>query len=208
MAGPTRTLAENSSMGKRKTEVCFSSLAFGWRVSAQRPGRMCSERRRRASRFSQDHHRAVIHGLIEDRAGEYESIKQRHGEADGNAFLHVAQHAACGGAVNIEVRVFASVGRGNYEGLAVDDEANVAEEAFVENAVSGLAIVNRAMSFADDTSPRAGRVGLGHWKKSSGKRQGWVKGKCNTGKRAAGFGDTGPGRDSGIRRIWFTESRR
>ena len=106
----------------------------------------------------------------------------------GHAFFHLAQHAAGGGAVNVEVRVFASVGRGNYEGLSVGDEADVAEEAFVENAVSGFTIINGTMSFADHTGPRAWAYRVGTLGKNSGKRQGWVKGKCNTWKRASGFG--------------------
>ncbi len=80
----------------------------------------------------------------------------------GHAFLHLAQHAAGGGAVNVEAVVFAAVGSWNDEGLAVDGEADVAEEAFVENAVGGFTIVNGAMGFADQTGPRGGRIGLGH----------------------------------------------
>jgi hypothetical protein len=38
--------------------------------------------------------------------------------------------------------------------VAVGDEADVAQETFVENAIGSLAIVNAAMRLADHTRPR------------------------------------------------------
>jgi hypothetical protein len=71
------------------------------------------------------------------------------------------------------------------EGLPVGDEADVTKKAFIKDAIHSFTIVNRTIRFADQTGPRRGRMGLGHWGTNSGKRQGWVKEKCNTGLRAS-----------------------
>src|SRR2546427_11838505 len=42
---------------------------------------------------------------------------------------------------------------GNHEGLSVGDEADVTEEAFVEDAIDGFTIVDAAVGLADDTGP-------------------------------------------------------
>src|SRR5262249_5478430 len=52
IGGPCRTFAEHSVIGNRSANVAFSSRSFGCRDSAQRPGRMCSDNRRKASSFS------------------------------------------------------------------------------------------------------------------------------------------------------------
>jgi hypothetical protein len=38
----------------------------------------------------------------------------------------------------------------------------VAKETFVENAIRGFAIIDAALGFADETSPRCGHLALGH----------------------------------------------
>src|ERR1019366_8237574 len=89
-------------------------------------GRVIDQRR-----LPQNHHRAVIHGVIENGAGKHQSVKQRDGDADGNAQVEVAQHAAGGRSVDVEHVSIASIGGRDNVGLAVGDETNVAEEAFV-----------------------------------------------------------------------------
>ncbi len=58
-------------------------------------------------------------------------------------------------------------------------KADVAEKCFVENLVHGLAVVDCAMRFADYARARSGCLQFRHWGTDSGKRQGWMKGKCN-----------------------------
>ncbi len=58
--------------------------------------------------------------------------------------------------MNVEAGVLAAVGGWDHEGLAINHEAGVAEKPFIEDAVHGLAIVDSAIGFADDTSPRGG----------------------------------------------------
>src|SRR5579863_8497219 len=96
--------------------------------------------------------------MIEYGAGEHETVEQSYGHANRNAVLHLAQHAAGGGAVNVEARILAPVGGRDHEGLAVDGETDVAEESFVEDAVGRLAIVDAAVGFADHAGARGGHL--------------------------------------------------
>ena len=98
--------------------------------------------------------------------------------ADRDALIEIAQHAAGGRAVNVEFVSGASVGCGNHEGLAVDDEADVADEALIEDAINRFAIVDPALGLADDTSALGGCGWLGHEDRNSGERQGSVKQEC------------------------------
>ena len=100
--------------------------------------------------------------MIEYRASEHESVEQGDGDADGHAFLHLTQHAAGRGTMDVEAIVFASVRGGDHKRLAVGDETHMAQKTFVENAIRGLAIIDAALGFADETSPRCGHSGLGH----------------------------------------------
>src|ERR1022692_3306148 len=64
--------------------------------------------------------------------------------------------------------VLAAVRGRNHERLAVDHEASVAEEAFVEDSVYSFAIVNRTIGFADHTGARGGHLRFRHWGTNSG----------------------------------------
>ena len=86
----------------------------------------------------------------------------------GTPLFHLAQHAAGGGAVNVEAGILAAVGGRDHEGLAVDDETDVAEKSFIEDAVHGLAIVDAAIGFADHTGARGGHLSLRHCGTNSG----------------------------------------
>src|SRR5260370_37839718 len=97
---------------------------------------------------AQNYHRAVVHRVIEDGAGEDQSIEQGDRDADGDALIEVAEHAAGGRAVYVEHISVASERSGDHEGLSVNHEADVAEETFVEDLVDGVAVVNRPLRFA------------------------------------------------------------
>ena len=114
-AVPVRTFAENSSIGTRSTDVALSSRSLGWRESSQRPGRMCSDKTRRAASFScrivhqcclaQDYHRAVVHRVIENERASTRPSSNVTVMHTGTPSFHLAQHATGGRAVNVEAGV-------------------------------------------------------------------------------------------------------
>ena len=53
----------------------------------------------------------------------------------GNPLLHLPQHAAGGGTVNVEARVLAAVRGRNDERLTFDGETDVAEKSFIEDRI-------------------------------------------------------------------------
>jgi hypothetical protein len=98
---------------------------------------------------------------VEAGACEDESVDEGNGDAAVNSLFEVAQHAAGGGAVEIELVAFASEERGNDHGLAVDDESDVADEGFVEDRIDGVAIVVAAFGESADTGALGRREGHG-----------------------------------------------
>src|SRR5260370_11292556 len=90
----------------------------------------------------------MVHGVIENGAGEDQSIEQRDRDADGDALIEVAEHAAGGRAVDVKHVSVASERSGDDEGMSVGYEADVAEESFVEDLVDGVAVVHRPLRFA------------------------------------------------------------
>ena len=110
----------------------------------------------------QDHDRAVIHRVIENRAREHEAIEQRDGHADRNSLIQVAQHSARGGTVDVEVVARATVGRRNHEWLVVYHKTDVTDEALVKDLVSGCAIVDTAVRLADYARARTGTIRFRH----------------------------------------------
>ena len=63
-------------------------------------------------------------------------------------------------AVDVERVSVASVRSGDDEGLSVGDEADVAEESFVENLVDGVAVVNRPLRQANNAGAWSWIAGL------------------------------------------------
>ena len=96
-------------------------------TSSQRPGRMCSDRSRSAASFSsailhqrrlpQNHDRPIVHRVIENRAGEHQSIEQSYGDADRYAIFHLPQ--ACGSRPSRECRDSHPCGRRRSESRTV-----------------------------------------------------------------------------------------
>src|ERR1700756_1391198 len=100
---------------------------------------------------SENDYRAIVHRVVEDRTGEHKSVKQRNRNANGNSGAQVLQHAARRRAVNIKVVADATVAGGNNEWLSVDDEANMTNEALVENLVDDVAVVHGSLWFTNHT---------------------------------------------------------
>jgi len=105
----------------------------------------------------------VVHGVIENGAGEDEAVGKRDGDADGEAGRKIAKHAASGGAVEVNGIVDSGEHGGDDVCLRVDGKADVADKGFVEDGVDGGAIVNGALRLADDASAfrRCDRIGHG-----------------------------------------------
>jgi hypothetical protein len=120
--------------------------------------------------------------VIENGARKHEPVEQRYCDTNRNALFHLPQHATGGGAMDVEIRVLAAERCRDHERLAVDRKTDVANESFIEDAIDRFAIVDSAIGFADETSPRRGHLGFRHGT-NSGKRQGWMKDESTTGKK-------------------------
>jgi hypothetical protein len=73
--------------------------------------------------------------------------------------------------VDVEHVSVAAVGSGDDEGLSVGDEADVAEESFIEDLVDGIAVVHRALRFPHYAGAWSGIAG--HEMDILGRRQEW-----------------------------------
>ena len=63
------------------------------------------------------------------------------------------------------------------EGVAFRYDDKPAFAAFIKNAIGSFAIIDSAIGFADQTGPRRGRIGLGHWETNSGQAPRMGEGK-------------------------------
>ena len=106
--------------------------------------------------------------MIEDGTGEHQSVEQRHSHADRDSFLHLAQHAAGRRSVDVKIPVFAAVRCRDHKRLAIDQKSYVADEAFVEDTVRGLAIINSTFGFADYTRSLGWHLSFRHGGTDSG----------------------------------------
>jgi hypothetical protein len=92
--------------------------------------------------------------VVEGRARQHQAVEQRHGGAQVDPVGARAQHAAGDGAVDVERAVDADVGGRNDEGLrAVGREADVDDEALVEDRVEDGAIGVPALGVAAQPGP-------------------------------------------------------
>jgi hypothetical protein len=98
---------------------------------------------------------------VEAGACEDESVDEGNGDAAVNSLFEVAQHAAGGGAVEIELVAFASEERWDDDGLAVGDESDVTDEGFVEDGVNGGTIVVAPFGESADAGALGGSEGHG-----------------------------------------------
>src|SRR2546426_4014446 len=73
---------------------------------------------------------------------QHEPIKQRYRDAHVNALRKRTQHAARLRAVNEQLVFDARITRGNHERPAVNRKANVTNEAFVENLIDEIPIID------------------------------------------------------------------
>jgi hypothetical protein len=95
--------------------------------------------------LAQHDHRAVVHGMVERRTRQHETIHQRYRYANGGAFVERMQHPAGRRAMNVDLIFVAHVQRRNHERLSFQDKTYVAEKTFVENCVHLLFVVQAAL---------------------------------------------------------------
>ena len=84
--------------------------------------------------LAEEHHRAVVHRVVERRAGEHEAVEER----DGDAHLAAGerpQHGVADRAVEVEVIAVAPVGHGQHPGRPVDHEPDVGDVRLVDHRV-------------------------------------------------------------------------
>ena len=96
-------------------------------------------------RLAQYHHRSVVDRVMKCRPGEDEPIDQRYGDAHLESRPERSQHAAGGRAVQVDRVSHARVARRDGVGLPVDDERDMADEAFVEDPVDRGAVEDAAL---------------------------------------------------------------
>ena len=106
-------------------------------------------------RSSQNHYRAIVHGVVEDRAGQYQAIQQGNSDTGRNPLIKVTQHATGCGPVNVQIVPVPPVAGRNNVGLALCHESHVADESLVQDSVSLGPIVNTAMWLPYHTSARS-----------------------------------------------------
>lgn len=105
-------------------------------------------------RPAKEHHRAVVEGMMEARAGEDDPIEKTDREAHGSAVADPLDRAARPRTVPVHERTLAPIGGGGNEGLAVDDIADMGDKTRIEDRSDGLEIVTAPL--VEPTQPRAG----------------------------------------------------
>src|SRR5438128_9178169 len=73
--------------------------------------------------------------------------------------------------MDVEDVAVASVTGGDDEGMAIDDEADVANETFVKNLVNGRPIIDSPLRLANHTRTRGWRCGIRHAEEAPGNRE-------------------------------------
>src|SRR2546423_14529449 len=99
---------------------------------------------------------------MKSRTCQHQTVNQSHREADLNSLPQRAQHATRLRAMNEQFVADARVTGGNHKRLAVNCEANMADETFVENVIDQLAVV--AAAIWQTFQSRAASLGeFAHW---------------------------------------------
>jgi len=108
-------------------------------------------------RDAENDSRAIVHGVMEGRPGENQTVEQRHCDAHWDSLLHVFQHPAANGAMDIQMVVYARVSCGDNVRLCLNVEPHVADQGFIDDGVDGVAIVATSVALAGN----GGAGGLG-----------------------------------------------
>ena len=126
----------------------------------------------RAPSFAQVEERTAANAAAVWEAEAFEvPVEMGHRQADRHAGRDGAQHPARRRAVPVEPVVLAPIGRRRDVGLAVDDVADMGDEAGIEDGMHGLVVVMRPLGQALDLRAQ-GRVIGSHRRGSSGESAG------------------------------------
>jgi hypothetical protein len=108
------------------------------------------------ARATQHHHGPVLERMVEGGSCQDDAVQQR----DGDAHRHARPQAepAAAGAVQVEGLAGARVPGRDHVRLAVHHEADVADEALVEDGVDGVAVVGGPLGQPPDPGPLGGLV--------------------------------------------------
>src|SRR5437660_12413024 len=82
---------------------------------------------------------------MKSRTRQHQAVDQSHCKTNVDSLPQCAQHATRLRAMNEQFVVDARVSGGNHERLAVNHEANMADETFVENLIDQVAVVAPAI---------------------------------------------------------------
>src|SRR5438105_1554601 len=97
------------------------AMTMVWRISDSLGGRTMAERLGAVddlAPFAQDDDGAVVHGVMKSRARQDQAIEQGDGDAGVDAVAQGAEHAAGGGAVEVERIAHPRVDGGDDERLS------------------------------------------------------------------------------------------
>src|SRR6266571_5683049 len=83
--------------------------------------------------------------MMKGRTCQHETINQSHRDAYIEALRESAQHAAGLRAVDIQLVSDTRVSRGNDEGPAVHRKADMTDEAFVQDLIDEIPIIDSAL---------------------------------------------------------------
>ena len=97
------------------------------------------------ARRAQHHDRAIVHRVMESGTGQHQSVEKSDGHARRHALPERAEHAAGTGAVEVQRLADPRVNRGDDHRMTLDDEADVADQALVEDRVDRRLIVAAAL---------------------------------------------------------------
>ena len=105
-----------------------------------------------------DHGTAVVHRVVEDRAGQHHPVDERHGRAHRDRLLGGAQAAAGHRAVQVEMVTGPPVARGHHHRATGHLQTQVADESGVEHGVEVLSPVRALGRQPSQSGPLGGRA--------------------------------------------------
>ena len=147
-----RTLAEASRIGIDRTIVRWSSA--GARPAHLLPASGDQVFGQTAKDFGfldrvldlrgcpEEHHRAIIHGMMEGRPRQHQAIDQGDRQARFRSRRQRLHHPAGSRTVQTDGLADPDVVGRNHQRLSVDHEADVTDQSFIKDPVDGGAIVN------------------------------------------------------------------
>lgn len=109
---------------------------------------------------TEDDGRAVVHGVVKRGPRQHKTVEDRRGDAGRDSVSERAQHAARRRAVKVERVAHAGVDRRDDDGIAVDDESDVADDGLVEDGVHGGGVVGP--TFRETAHGRPAGLEFGH----------------------------------------------